>query len=168
VTTGIDIRKLAKTFTTTKRRWGIIPSGHTETRALKGINLKVKKGERLGLLGPNGAGKTTLIKILGTLILPDSGRALVNGFDVVRQPSQVRATIGVVTGGERSIYYKLSGRENLILFGRLYRLPRSEAKERADELLGLMGLSEKAGVQCEDYSTGMRVNYHPLKWVACN
>jgi ABC-2 type transport system ATP-binding protein len=157
LTTGIDIRKLAKTFRTTKRRWGIVPSGHTDTQALREINLKVTKGERLGLLGPNGAGKTTLIKILGTLILPDSGRALVNGFDVVRQPTRVRASIGVVTGGERSIYYKLSGRENLILFGRLYQLPRSEAKERADELLGLMGLSEKADVQCEDYSTGMRM-----------
>ena len=157
MSTGIDIRKLVKTFTSTKRRFGIIPSGHVETRALKGIDFAVGKGETVGLLGPNGAGKTTTIKILSTLILPDAGEVRVNGFDVVRQPTQVRASIGVITGGERSVYYKLSGRENLILFGRLYRLPRAEAKERADELLDMMGLSKKADEQCEDYSTGMRM-----------
>lgn len=154
---GIDVRKLVKTFKSTKRRFGIIPSGHVETRALKGIDFTIERGETVGLLGPNGAGKTTTIKILSTLILPDAGEARVNGFDVVRQPTQVRASIGVVTGGERSVYYKLSGRENLILFGRLYRLPRAEAKERADELLAMMDLSKKADEQCEDYSTGMRM-----------
>jgi ABC-2 type transport system ATP-binding protein len=157
LTSGIDVRKLVKTFRSTKRRFGVIPSGHVETRALKGIDFTVSRGETVGLLGPNGAGKTTTIKILGTLILPDAGEVRVNGFDVVRQPTQVRASIGVVTGGERSVYYKLSGRENLILFGRLYRLPRAEAKKRADELLDMMDLTEKADEQCEDYSTGMRM-----------
>ena len=154
---GIEVRQLRKVYRSTKRRWGIVPVERREIQALKGIDFTVRRGEIVGLLGPNGAGKTTTIKILSTLVLPDGGEAVVNGFDVVRQPTEVRATIGVITGGERSIYHKLTGRENLILFGRLYRLTRSEAKERADELLGLMGLLDKADIKCEDYSTGMRM-----------
>ena len=154
---GIEVHQLSKTYRSTKRRWAIIPVARPTTHALKSIDFTVRPGETVGLLGPNGAGKTTTIKILSTLVLPDSGDARVNGFDVVQQPTQVRATIGVITGGERSIYHKLTGRENLILFGRLYRLSRSEAKERADELLGIMELEDKADIKCEDYSTGMRM-----------
>ncbi len=154
---GISVRKLTKTYRSTKRKYGVVPVSKRETKALKGIDFKVQRGEIVGLLGPNGAGKTTTIKILSTLVLPDSGEATVNGFNVVRQPTEARATIGVITGGERSIYHKLSGRENLIFFGRLYRLTRNEAKERADELLGLMGLQEKADIKCEDYSSGMKM-----------
>jgi len=154
---GIEVHQLSKTYRSTRRRWGVVPVERREVRALKGIDFTVRPGEIVGLLGPNGAGKTTTIKILSTLVLPDGGEVLVNGFDVVRQPTEVRATIGVITGGERSIYHKLTGRENLILFGRLYRLTRNEAKERADELLGLMGLLDKADIKCEDYSTGMRM-----------
>ncbi|MFX1475203.1 MAG: ATP-binding cassette domain-containing protein [Promethearchaeota archaeon] len=154
---GIKVHKLTKTYKSTKRKYGVIRVSRRETKALKGIDFTVKRGEIVGLLGPNGAGKTTTIKILSTLVLPDSGEAIVNGYNVVSQPTEARATIGVITGGERSIYHKLSGRENLIFFGRLYRLTRNEAKERADELLGIMGLQEKADIKVEDYSSGMRM-----------
>jgi ABC-2 type transport system ATP-binding protein len=154
---GISVQKLTKTYRSTKRRWAVIPVSRKETTALKAIDFTVKKGETVGLLGPNGAGKTTTIKILSTLVLPDSGQAFVNGFDVVQQPTDVRASIGVITGGERSIYHKLTGRENLILFGRLYRLNKTQAKERADQLLGIMELEEKADIKCEDYSSGQRM-----------
>jgi ABC-2 type transport system ATP-binding protein len=154
---GIEVQKLSKIYKSTKRRFGVIPVSRSEVHALNSIDFNVSLGETVGLLGPNGAGKTTCIKILSTLVLPDKGSVAVNGFDVVRQPTEVRSSIGVITGGERSVYYKLTGRENLILFGRLYRLTRSEAKEQADELLGMMDLSEKADIKCEDYSTGMRM-----------
>ncbi len=154
---GISVQKLTKTYRSTKRRWGLIPVSRKETTALKAIDFTVKKGETVGLLGPNGAGKTTTIKILSTLVLPDSGQVLVNGFDVVHESTNVRASIGVITGGERSIYHKLTGRENLILFGRLYRLNKTQAKERADQLLGIMELGEKSDIKCEDYSTGQRM-----------
>jgi len=157
LTSGIEIHNLSKIYKSTNRRWGVIPVSRSEVRALNAINFTVKMGETVGLLGPNGAGKTTCIKILSTLVLPDSGTVTVNGYDVVRNPTEVRATIGVITGGERSIYYKLTGRENLILFGRLYRLSHAVAKERADELLEMVGLKEKANIKCEDYSTGMRM-----------
>jgi ABC-2 type transport system ATP-binding protein len=98
---GISVQDLTKTYKSTKRKYGVIPVSRRETKALKGIDFTVRRGEIVGLLGPNGAGKTTTIKILSTLVLPDSGEAKVNGFNVVRQPTEARATIGVITGGER-------------------------------------------------------------------
>ncbi len=126
-----------------------------ETRALDGVDLDVREGTVLGVLGPNGAGKTTLVRCLSTLITPDAGRAVVAGFDVVRQPRQLRRTIGL-TGQYASVDEKLSGRENLYMIGRLLDLSRKQARARADELLERFSLTEAARRACMEYSGGMR------------
>ncbi|WP_432055822.1 ATP-binding cassette domain-containing protein [Streptomyces sp. bgisy022] len=125
------------------------------TKALDGVDLDVREGTVMGVLGPNGAGKTTLVRILSTLLAPTSGRATVAGFDVVRQPRQLRRMIGL-TGQYASVDEKLSGRENLYLIGRLLDLPRKEARARADALLERFSLTEAARRPAATYSGGMR------------
>lgn len=126
-----------------------------ETKALDGVDLDVREGTVLGVLGPNGAGKTTLVRCLSTLITPDAGTAFVAGFDVVRQPRQLRRTIGL-TGQYASVDEKLSGWENLYMIGRLLDLPRKSARSRADELLERFSLTEAAKKAVMNYSGGMR------------
>jgi oleandomycin transport system ATP-binding protein len=109
----------------------------------------------MGVLGPNGAGKTTLVRILSTLLAPDTGRATVAGYDVVRQPRQLRRVIGL-TGQYASVDEKLSGWENLYMIGRLLDLPRKDARRRADELLERFSLTEAAKRPAATYSGGMR------------
>jgi len=125
------------------------------TRALDGLDLEVEEGTVVGLLGPNGAGKTTAVRVLSTLLRPDSGRAEVVGIDVVRRPAQVRKLIGL-TGQFAAIDDYLTGRENLILFGRLYHLRRAESARRADELLARFDLLDAADRLAKTYSGGMR------------
>jgi len=126
-----------------------------ETKALNGVDLDVAEGTVMGVLGPNGAGKTTLVRILSTLLAPDAGRATVAGYDVVRQPRQLRRVIGL-TGQYASVDEKLSGRENLYLIGRLLDLSRRDARARADELLERFSLTEAARRPAHTYSGGMR------------
>ncbi|KLO37863.1 IclR family transcriptional regulator [Mycobacterium nebraskense] len=125
-----------------------------KTSALSGVSFSVPAGTVCGLLGHNGAGKTTTINILSTLIRPTSGRALVSGYDVVRQAGQVRASIGMA-GQFTGMDPLLTGRENLVLFGRLRGLPRQQAKARADELLEQFDLVEAADRRVSTYSGGM-------------
>ncbi|MFF4378866.1 ATP-binding cassette domain-containing protein [Kitasatospora sp. NPDC001547] len=125
------------------------------TKALDGVDLTVREGTVLGVLGPNGAGKTTLVRILSTLIKPDAGTAYVGGYDVLRQPKQLRRTIGL-TGQYASVDELLSGYENLYLIGRLLDLPRREARARAVELLERFSLTEAAKRPAKTYSGGMR------------
>jgi daunorubicin resistance ABC transporter ATP-binding subunit len=126
-----------------------------ETRALDGVDLEVAEGSVVGLLGPNGAGKTTLVRVLATLLRPDAGRAEVFGRDVVTEAGAVRETIGL-TGQFAAVDELLSGRENLRMFGRLFRLSRRAARARADELLERFDLDEAADRQVKTYSGGMR------------
>jgi len=126
------------------------------TVALDHVNIKIRPGELFGLLGPNGAGKTTLVKCLSTILIPDKGTAVVNGFDIRKQTSMVRASLGLVIGGERTLYWKLTARDNLMYFASLYKMPRKQARERVEELLETMQLSDRADERLEDYSTGMR------------
>ncbi|MEU8520261.1 ATP-binding cassette domain-containing protein [Streptomyces sp. NBC_01216] len=125
------------------------------TKALDGVDLDVREGTVLGVLGPNGAGKTTLVRCLSTLVVPDAGTARVAGYDVVRQPRQLRRTIGL-TGQYASVDEKLSGRENLYMIGRLLDLSRAAARRRADEMLERFSLTEAAGRPAMNYSGGMR------------
>ena len=127
-----------------------------EVRALQGVDLLVERGECFGLLGPNGAGKTTLIKILTTLLLPTSGSATVAGFDVARDPLQVRRRINLVAGGDTSGYGILTVRETLDLFARFYGVSASVSRTRADELMAITGLAEKADSRLSTLSTGMK------------
>lgn len=126
-----------------------------KTRAVDGIDLKIRKGSVYGLLGPNGAGKTTTIRVLATLLRPDSGSASVLGLDVVRDAAKVRQKVSL-TGQFASVDEDLSGQENLVLVGRLLGLPWGGAKERAGELLDAFGLAEAAKRQVRTYSGGMR------------
>ena len=131
--------------------------------AVDHVNLKVRKGTLFGVLGPNGAGKTTTIKLLSTLLVPDEGTAFVNGFDVVKNDNDVRASIGVVTGGERGLYWRLSARENLLFFSRLYGVKESEARPRINDLLKLVELQARADDTVEKYSRGMKQRLHLIK-----
>ncbi|SOD75168.1 ABC-2 type transport system ATP-binding protein [Jatrophihabitans sp. GAS493] len=125
------------------------------TVALDGLDLAVPEGTVLGLLGPNGAGKTTAVRVLATLLRPDAGRAVVRGIDVTTHPEQVRRIIGV-TGQFAAIDDYLTGRENLILFGRLFHLGRARSAARADELLERFDLTDAASRIAKTYSGGMR------------
>ncbi len=127
-----------------------------EAVALDAVSLTVAAGTLFGLLGPNGAGKTTLLRLLSTLLVPSAGRIAVLGYDVVRRPDAVRRRIGAVLGGERSIYWRLTGRENLLYAAALHDLPPAVAAERASDLLRLVELSDRADDLVERYSTGMR------------
>jgi ABC-2 type transport system ATP-binding protein len=126
-----------------------------EVHALDGLDLDVEEGSVLGLLGPNGAGKTTTVRILATLLKPDKGRATVAGFDVVRQAQELRSVIGL-SGQYAAVDENLTGNENLVMFGRLYQLPRSEAVTRAAELLDEFDLEEAKDRVVKTYSGGMR------------
>ena len=126
-----------------------------EVHALRGIDLSVPRGTVLGVLGPNGAGKTTAVRILTTLLLPDKGRALVEGYDVVRDAAAVRRSIGLA-GQSAAIQEELTGRENLEIIGRLYHLSWPHARSRAVELLEQFGLSDAADRAAKTYSGGMQ------------
>ncbi len=123
--------------------------------AVDNINFKVEKGEVFGLLGPNGAGKSTTISMLCTILKPTSGTALVNGFDVAKNSSQVRKSIGIVFQ-DPSIDDKLTGRENLQMHADLYDVPRSQMKDRINEVLKLVELEDRADTFMNTYSSGMR------------
>ena len=125
------------------------------TVVLSGVNLEVERGTMLALLGPNGAGKTTTIRILSTLLKPDSGTALVNGHNVVTQADFVRESIGL-TGQYAAVDEFLNGMENLIMMGRLYHLSLENSQKRARELLELFDLEEASLRAVKTYSGGMR------------
>ncbi len=133
----------------------VFPSRSGEVRALDGVDLDVPAGSVLGLLGPNGAGKTTTVRILATLLNPDAGRATVNGVDVAADPQGVRRSIGL-SGQYAAVDEYLTGRENLVMVGRLYHLPGSRAKTRATELLEQFDLLDAADRPTKTYSGGMR------------
>ena len=126
-----------------------------EVRALDGLDLEVDEGTVLGLLGPNGAGKTTTVRVLATLLRPDSGTATVLGYDVVREAAALRRVIGL-SGQYAAVDENLTGRENLWMFGRLYQLPSTTSKARADELLEQFDLTDAANRTVKTYSGGMR------------
>ena len=124
--------------------------------ALGGVDLRVNEGELYGVLGPNGAGKTTLIKILVTLLLPSSGRAVVDGLDVVRDFKRLRPRISMVSGGENAGYGLLRVREQLWMFSQFYGMSTRAALSRIDELLERLGLADAANRQISGLSSGMR------------
>jgi ABC-2 type transport system ATP-binding protein len=132
-----------------------ISKSYKDKLALDEVSLSVPRGTIFGLLGPNGAGKTTLVKVLTTLIVPDKGKALVNGIDVARQAQRVRFEIGLA-GQYAAVDENLTGYENLVMVGRLYHLGRSESKRRASQLLETFTLSDAADRQVRQYSGGMR------------
>jgi ABC-2 type transport system ATP-binding protein len=130
-------------------------SGGKTVRALDGVDLEVPEGTVLGLLGPNGAGKTTTVRVLTTLLTPDSGSARVLGLDVLREPQRVRERIGL-SGQYAAVDENLTGRENLVMVGRLYHVGKRQAQSRAEQLLDQFGLTDAAERPAKTYSGGMR------------
>lgn len=153
----ISTENLCRTYQTTT---GIIRREKKEIIALDGVNLSIQSGELFGLLGPNGAGKTTMTRILATVLLPTAGTAHVLGLDVVKNAREIRPHIGIVFGGDRGLYWRLSGRDNLSYFATLYGIPQDKAQKRIQELLEMVGLGERANERVEGYSRGMKQRLH--------
>jgi len=154
---AIEARQLRKTYKTTR---GVFRREKVEQVALRGVDLAIEPGELFGLLGPNGAGKTTMTKIFTTLLLPTSGAATVLGLDVVRDQWRLRRRIGFVFGGERGLYWRLSGLDNLRYFADLYRIPPDVTRKRIPELLERLGLAGRERDRVELYSRGMKQRLH--------
>src|SRR5438046_773011 len=157
---AVETKDLVKVFERGRRTiWQRLrrePDKRDRFRAVDGIDLVVEPGEIFGLLGPNGAGKTTTMKMLATLLLPTSGTIRVLGIDPLERPREVRARLGAMLSGERSLYWKLTGRENLEYFAALYHVPPAETKERIARVLAAVKLTDRADDYVERYSTGMR------------
>jgi ABC-2 type transport system ATP-binding protein len=149
-----NLRRIYRTTT------GIIRKKRKDVTALDGVNLDIQSGELFGLLGPNGAGKTTITRILATVLLPTSGTAEVFGLDIAKEVKKIRPHIGIVFGGERGLYWRLSGKDNLQYFADLYKVPPEISKRRIPELLELVGLSDRANERIEGYSRGMKQRLH--------
>src|SRR5690242_2745697 len=154
---AIEARQLRKTYKSTR---GVLRREKVEQVALRGVDLAIERGELFGVLGPNGAGKTTMTKIFTTLLLPTSGNALVLGLDAVRDQWALRRRIGFVFGGDRGLYWRLSGLDNLRYFADLYRIPPEVAGKRIPALLERLGLAGRERDRVELYSRGMKQRLH--------
>ncbi|MFP5317815.1 MAG: ATP-binding cassette domain-containing protein [Acidimicrobiia bacterium] len=148
---AVEVQDLRRVFS---------PKRRPEVFALAHVSLTVQRGEVHGLLGPNGAGKTTLVKILSTILLPSSGAARVMGHDVVKDVDAVRPLIGIVLGGERGLYNRLTARQNLHYWCALYRMSPAAGRERTEALLERVGLADRADDRVQSFSRGMRQRLH--------
>ncbi|HEY8807268.1 MAG TPA: ABC transporter ATP-binding protein [Candidatus Limnocylindria bacterium] len=157
---AVEVTGLTKVFEKGRRTiWQRLrrePDRRERFVAVKGIDLRVERGEIFGVLGPNGAGKTTTLRMLATLLEPTSGEVRVLGIDVRTHPREIRANLGAMLSGERSLYWKLTARENLEYFAALYHVPPKETKARIDAALVAVKLADRADDYVERYSTGMR------------
>jgi len=153
----VSVRALTKRFRV-RRPWRDVqrhPFTRTMQTSVDGMTFDVQAGEFFGLLGPNGAGKTTLLKILATFILPDEGEVRIDGFDVRREAAQVRARVAPVIANERSLYWRLTAKENLELFAHLWHVPSRDVARRVADALQLVGLSDTGRKMVGQFSSGM-------------
>ncbi len=154
---AIEVDNLRRVYKTTI---GVFRRKVKEVVAVEGISFEVHPGELFGLLGPNGAGKTTTVKMLTTLLIPTSGHARILGYDVVKQAAAIRPRIGFIFGGERGLYWRLSGYDNLRYFASLYHVDPAVSKKRIPYLLELVGLQDRGQEKVEGYSRGMKQRLH--------
>jgi ABC-2 type transport system ATP-binding protein len=154
---AIEVSHLRRLFSS---QIGVIKRTAKEVVAVDDVSFEVQEGELFGLLGPNGAGKTTTIKMLTTLLIPTLGSASVKGFDVVAHATEVRKRIGFIFGGERGLYWRLSGIDNLRYFASLYNLDYDVTKKRIPQLLEMVGLNGRGEEKVQGYSRGMKQRLH--------
>jgi ABC-2 type transport system ATP-binding protein len=162
---AIEVRNLRRVYRTTV---GVLRRSVKEVVAVEDITFEVSPGELFGLLGPNGAGKTTTVKVLATLLIPTAGSASVMGNDVVKDGDEVRKRIGFIFGGERGLYWRLSGIDNLRYFGSLYHVDPDVVKQRIPYLLELVGLKGRGNERVEGYSRGMKQRLHVARTLLHN
>lgn len=154
---AVEVDHLKRIF---KTYIGIIKRKAKEVIAVDDISFQIIPGELFGLLGPNGAGKTTTVKMLTTLLIPTAGTARVFGKDIVKDADEIRSQIGFIFGGERGLYWRLSGVDNLRYFATLYHVEPEVSKKRIPYLLELVGLSDRGNEKVEGYSRGMKQRLH--------
>ena len=154
---AITVNHLRRVYKSTD---GIIKRTTKEVVAVEDISFEIRQGELFGLLGPNGAGKTTSVKMLTTLLIPSGGSASILGLDVVKDAARVRPRIGFIFGGERGLYWRLSGLDNLRYFASLYYVDEATSRKRIPELLEIVGLKGREREKVEGYSRGMRQRLH--------
>ena len=156
---AIQTINLTKTFKSKSQgsNAGFFRRKTVSVNAIDNLTFEIKKGELFGLLGPNGAGKTTLVKMLCTLLPPDGGTALINGYDIVKEPMKVRRSLGTLFSvGERGFFWRLNGYRNLEFFAAIYNVPRPKRQARIMEVLKLVGLENNAFELFQKYSGGMK------------
>ncbi len=154
---AIEVEHLQRIY---RAQIGVFNRSIKEVVAVDDISFEVQQGELFGLLGPNGAGKTTTVKMLTTLLIPTLGSARVDGFDVVKQANEVRKRIGFIFGGERGLYWRLSGEDNLRYFASLYGVEPEVSKKRIPHLLEMVGLKGRGNERVGGYSRGMKQRLH--------
>jgi ABC-2 type transport system ATP-binding protein len=154
---AIEVSHIRRVFRTTI---GILRRKTKDVVAVDDVSFDVPPGELFGLLGPNGAGKTTMVKMLTTLLIPTAGSASVLGCDVVKEAEALRPRIGFIFGGERGLYWRLSGVDNLRYFASLYQLEPEVTKKRIPFLLDMVGLTDRGREKVEGYSRGMKQRLH--------
>lgn len=154
---AIEIENLRRVYKTTI---GTFRRKTKEVVAVDDISFEIKNGELFGLLGPNGAGKTTTVKMLTTLLIPTAGSIRIQGYDVEKEAEKIRPIIGFIFGGERGLYWRLSGRDNLRYFASLYHVEPDVAKKRIEYLIELVGLKGREKEKVEGYSRGMKQRLH--------
>jgi ABC-2 type transport system ATP-binding protein len=154
---AVQVERLSRSYVT---RRGLLRRTQRVIQALREVSFEVEPGELFGLLGPNGAGKTTTVRVLSTLLLPDSGTVRVLGLDVAREARALRRQIGFLFGGDRGLYGRVSAWDNLRYFANLHGLPTSVSGRRIEELLELVGLRDRARDLVQTYSRGMKQRLH--------
>ena len=154
---AIEVKNLQRVYLA---RIGVIKRSIKEVMAVEDISFDIESGELFGLLGPNGAGKTTTVKMLATLLIPTKGTASILGYDVVKDANEVRKHIGFIFGGERGLYWRLSGIDNLRYFASLYGVEPEVSKKRIPFLLEMVGLKDRGNERVEGYSRGMKQRLH--------
>jgi ABC-2 type transport system ATP-binding protein len=154
---AIEVENLQRIY---RAQIGVFNRSVKEVTAVDDISFDVQQGELFGLLGPNGAGKTTTVKMLTTLLIPSLGSAHVGGFDVVKQANEVRKRIGFIFGGERGLYWRISGEDNLRYFASLYGVDPEVSKKRIPYLMEMVGLKGRGNERVGGYSRGMKQRLH--------
>ena len=154
---AIELNHLNRVY---RAQIGVFNRSIKEVVAVEDVSFEIQAGELFGLLGPNGAGKTTIVKMLATLLIPSGGSASVAGFDVVKKANEVRKRIGFIFGGERGLYWRLSGDDNLRYFASLYGVDPAVSKKRIPYLMELVGLQGRGNERVGGYSRGMKQRLH--------